>query len=66
MAAAANGGNDGGGGSRETAQGQTTINQKAVAISAETMVAYVAAAMAVAVAMETAAMAAGTLLPWQH
>ena len=49
-----------GGGSREAAQEQTTINQKAVAIAAETVVAETAAAVAVAVSMAMATMAAAT------
>ena len=56
----------------EEAQGQTTINQKAVPIAAETVVAESAAAVAVAVAaavaaaMATAAMAAAMQQPWQR
>ena len=46
----------------EAAQGQTTINQKAVAIAAEMVL--VAAAVAEAAAMATAAMAATTWQPW--
>ena len=51
-----------GGGSREAAQVQTTINQKAVAIATETVAAETAAAVALAAAMATAAMAVAT---WQ-
>ena len=52
----------------EAAKGQTTINQKVVAMAAETVLVTVemAAAIAVAVAMATAAMAAITLQPWQR
>ncbi len=51
----------------EAAKGQTTINQKAVAIAAESVLvaAETAAAVAVAGAMATAAMAATTRQPWQ-
>ena len=50
------------------AQGQTTINQKAVAIAAETVLvaAEMAAAVAVALAMATMAMVATTWQPWQR
>ena len=50
----------------EAAQGQTTINQKAVAIAAELVMvaAETATAVAVAAAMATAAMAATTQQPW--
>ena len=54
----------------EAAQGQTTINQKVVAIAAETSLlaaeTAAAVAVAVAVAMVTAAMAAKTWQPWQQ
>jgi hypothetical protein len=52
----------------EAAQGQTTINQKAVAIAAETVlvVAEMAATVAVAAAMATVAMVARTRQPWQR
>jgi len=53
----------------EAAQGQTTINQKAVAIAAETVLvaAEMAAAVAVAAAMATVAMVATTRQPpWQR
>ncbi len=52
----------------EAAQGQTTINQKAAAIAAETVMvtAEIAAAVAVAAAMAVAAMAATTWQPWQR
>jgi hypothetical protein len=51
----------------EAAQGQTTINQKAVAMAAETVLvtAEMAAAVAVAAAMATAAMVATMQQPWQ-
>jgi hypothetical protein len=50
----------------EEAQGQTTINQKSVAIAVETVVAETAAAVAVAAVMATAAMAAATRQPRQR
>ena len=52
----------------EAAQGQTTINQKAVAIAAETVLvaAEMAAAVAVAAAMATVAMVATMRQPWQR
>jgi len=52
----------------EAAKGQTTINQKAVAIAAESVLvaAETAAAMAVAAAMAAVAMAATTQQPWQR
>jgi len=52
----------------ETVQGETTINQKAVAIAAETVLvtAEMAAAVAVASAMATATMVATTRQPWQR
>jgi len=52
----------------EAVQGQTTINQKAVAKAAETslLAAETAAAVAVAVTMVTAAMAAKPWQPWQQ
>jgi len=54
----------------EAVQGQTTINQKAVAIAAETVLvaAEMAAAVAVAVAaaMATVAMVATMQQPWQR
>ena len=52
----------------EAAKGQTTINQKAVAIAAETVLvaAEMAAAVAVAAAMATVAMVATTRQPWQR
>jgi hypothetical protein len=52
----------------EAVQGQTTINQKAVAMAAETMLvmAEMAAAVAVASAMATTAMAATMRQPWQR
>jgi hypothetical protein len=52
----------------EAAQGQTTINQKAVAIAAESVLvaAKTAAAVAVAESMATAAMAATMWQPWQR
>ena len=51
----------------EAAKGQATINQKALAIAAESVLvaAETAAAMAVGAAMATAAMAATTRQPWQ-
>ena len=51
----------------EAAQGQTTINQKAVAIAAETVLvaAEMAAAMAVAGAKATVVVVATTRQPWQ-
>ncbi len=50
----------------EAAQGQTIINQKAVAIAAEMVLvaAVMAAAVAVAAAMATVAMVATTRQPW--
>jgi hypothetical protein len=50
------------------ALGQTTINQKVVAIAAETVLvaAEMVAAMAVALAMATMAMVATTWQPWQR
>jgi len=52
----------------EAAQGQTTINQKVLAMAAETVLvtAEMATAVAVAAAMATAAMAATTRQPWQR
>jgi hypothetical protein len=52
----------------EAAQGQTTINQKAVAIAAETVLvtAEMLGSVAVASAMATAEMAATTWQPWQR
>jgi len=52
----------------EAAQGQTTINQKAVAIAAESVLvaAEMAAAVSVAVAMATVVMVATTRQPWQR
>ena len=52
----------------EAAQGQTTINQKAVAIAEETVMvtAEMAAAVAVAAAMAVAAMVATTWQLWQR
>ena len=52
----------------EAAQGQTTINQKAVAIAAEMVlvVAEMAAAVAVAATMATVAMVVTTRQPWQR
>ena len=54
----------------EAVQGQTTINQKAVAMAAETVLVTAemaaAVAVAVAVALATAAMAATTRQPWQR
>jgi hypothetical protein len=52
----------------EATQGQTTINQKKVAIAAETVMvtAEMAAAVAVAAAMAVAATAATTWQPWQR
>ncbi len=50
----------------EAAQGQTTINQKAVVMAAETVLVTVEMAAAVAVTMATAAMAAKTRQPWQR
>ena len=52
----------------EAAQGQTTINQKAVAIAADTVLvaAEMAAAVAVAAAMATVAMVGTMRQPWQR
>jgi len=54
----------------EAAKGQTTINQKAVAIAAELMLVAVetaaAAAVAAAAAMVMAAMSGTTGQPWQQ
>ena len=52
----------------EAAKGQTTINQKVVAMAAETVLvtAEMAAAVAVAAAMATVAMVATTRQPWQR
>jgi hypothetical protein len=52
----------------EAAKGQTSINQKAMAIAAELVLvaAETAAAMAVAAEMVTAAMAATMRRPWQR
>ena len=52
----------------EAAQGQTTINQKAVAIAAKTVLvaAEMAAAVAVAAAMATVAMVGTTRQPWRQ
>jgi len=52
----------------EAAQGQRTINQKTVAIAAETVlvVTEMAAAVAVAAAMAMVAIVATTRQPWQR
>ena len=52
----------------EAVQGQTTINQKAVAIAAEMVlvVAEMAAAVAVAATMAMVAMVVTTRQPWQR
>ena len=74
LASAANSGNGGGRptvGAAEAARGQTTINQKAAAITGDTVVAVetataVAVAVAVAMAAIAAAMATTTRQPWQQ